>query len=536
MSSDAASKLDASQTPAGRRREAPASAVRADRDPQRSSGATGRGPSWAPHLPFAQKAHARFGNRIVGAALRGEVVDGPASVIHTVMALGTAGVHVGDSYFDVVPNSRMGMVLGESAGVAGTWGADSSEQAAPGSGISLAARLSRRAGRGGEEGAAAQPVQQALQSGGRPLPAQVRADLECRFGGVSFANVRIHTDGRAARAADAVNAEAFTVGQEIWFSRGSFSPETRTGLHLLTHELTHVLQNRQSEMISGGTEVGGVAVAAPSDAREREAEAVAHEVSRVEAAPEVHGPGDALSQLASRWSVEINHLAGVSDVGVAGDAAEAVLASGGPATDAGAVTAQRQKPPGGGDQTGGDEKVRYKTLADGSKVKIEGDGSGNWFLRGPGGEKVPCNEDADSGHPRALGRCPLPSRPPSAGCTQLSPTPNPQAAPLGGGVIILISAGVRGSVLLVEAVDDSAGDRPTLGVSAGPAPDTQPHPMTVLEMRWLHSATCRWFAGPVQYRPRPPWPLPSRCARRPSQAPRRCLRKSMMPSETAFST
>ena len=162
-------------------------------------------------------------------------------------------------------------------------------------------------------------------------------------------------------------------------------------MHLLTHEPTHVLQNRQAEMVTGGTEVGGVAVSAPSDSR-GEKEAVAHEVSRVEAAPEVDGPGDALSQLASRWSVEIAAMSG--DAGAnEGVSAESVLASGSGSLEAGAVTAQRRTP------TGGDEKeepsARYKTMPDGSKLEIHADGNGNFYLRGPNGEKVACDEGGE---------------------------------------------------------------------------------------------------------------------------------------------
>ncbi|MBC04270.1 MAG: hypothetical protein CMJ34_13370 [Phycisphaerae bacterium] len=390
MNRDAALKNDPN-----RPGSSPASRLGAD-DRAEGLGIAGRGVqadgrSWAPHRAFTNEAHAHFGNRLVGAALRGEETEGPAAVIHTVVALGAAGVHVGDDFFGVVSNTRMGEVVGDLA----SQGAES-EVAAPS--VTLAARLQRR--RSGGDGAqpAAQPVQAALQAGGRPLPSQVRADLERRFGGVSFAGVRIHTDGRAARATEAVQAEAFTVGQQIWFSRGAFSPETRTGMHLLTHELTHVLQNRQSEMISGGTEVNGVAVSAPSDSREREAEAVAHEVSRVEAAPEVDGPGDALSQLASRWSVELSTMAGAVTGSSGGGGAESVLASGGPSADAAAITAQRAPGGDGGKETGGEKEkdkaeVSYKTLADGSKVKIEEDGTGGWFLRGPDGEKVPCNKE-----------------------------------------------------------------------------------------------------------------------------------------------
>ena len=64
-----------------------------------------------------------------------------------------------------------------------------------------------------------------------------------------FSGVRVHTGTRAAVAAAAVSARAFTVGDDIVFGEGEYAPETRGGLHLLAHELTHVAQQR-----AGGSE------------------------------------------------------------------------------------------------------------------------------------------------------------------------------------------------------------------------------------------------------------------------------------------
>jgi hypothetical protein len=57
-----------------------------------------------------------------------------------------------------------------------------------------------------------------------------------------FSAVRIHTDSKAAESARAVNALAYTVGHDIVFGAGWFSPEASAGRRLLAHELTHVLQ------------------------------------------------------------------------------------------------------------------------------------------------------------------------------------------------------------------------------------------------------------------------------------------------------
>lgn len=82
---------------------------------------------------------------------------------------------------------------------------------------------------------------QGLRGGGQPLPQSLRAHFEPRFGH-DFSRVRVHTDTQAAQAARSVNAQAFTVGEDIAFGAGHYSPETTGGQRLLAHELTHVVQ------------------------------------------------------------------------------------------------------------------------------------------------------------------------------------------------------------------------------------------------------------------------------------------------------
>jgi outer membrane protein OmpA-like peptidoglycan-associated protein len=73
------------------------------------------------------------------------------------------------------------------------------------------------------------------------LPLGVRAYFEPRFG-YDFGSVRTHTDTRAAMIARSVRARAFTVGRDVAFGTGLYSPETAVGRRLLAHELTHVIQ------------------------------------------------------------------------------------------------------------------------------------------------------------------------------------------------------------------------------------------------------------------------------------------------------
>ncbi len=82
-----------------------------------------------------------------------------------------------------------------------------------------------------------------IKGGGWPLPESVRAFFEPRFG-YNFNQVRVHTDSKAAESARMLNAQAFTVGRDIVFGKGEYAPETRVGGQLLSHELTHVIQQQ----------------------------------------------------------------------------------------------------------------------------------------------------------------------------------------------------------------------------------------------------------------------------------------------------
>lgn len=80
-----------------------------------------------------------------------------------------------------------------------------------------------------------------LDGGGQPLPDDSRNFFEPRFG-YDFSQVRLHTDVKAAESAQALNAAAFTIGNNVVFAQGRYAPETSPGKSLLAHELTHVVQ------------------------------------------------------------------------------------------------------------------------------------------------------------------------------------------------------------------------------------------------------------------------------------------------------
>jgi len=86
-----------------------------------------------------------------------------------------------------------------------------------------------------------QVADQRVLEPGRPLAGDLRKALEGRFHR-DFSMVRVHTDGDAALAADAMAAHAFTRGNDIAFGPNQFAPATPSGLELLTHELAHTVQ------------------------------------------------------------------------------------------------------------------------------------------------------------------------------------------------------------------------------------------------------------------------------------------------------
>ena len=90
-----------------------------------------------------------------------------------------------------------------------------------------------------------------LQGRGQPLPESVRTFFEPRFG-YDFGRVRVHTDAQLAETAKTVNARAFTIGQDVVFGTGQYSPQTWEGKRLLAHELTHVIQQAQQPQQSKG--------------------------------------------------------------------------------------------------------------------------------------------------------------------------------------------------------------------------------------------------------------------------------------------
>ena len=85
------------------------------------------------------------------------------------------------------------------------------------------------------ENAAARAIQS--KGAGEPIHAPMRSALESRMG-VDLGGVRMHQDRGAHDTADAINARAFTHGNDIWLGRGQSQSDTG----LMAHEATHVVQ------------------------------------------------------------------------------------------------------------------------------------------------------------------------------------------------------------------------------------------------------------------------------------------------------
>lgn len=81
----------------------------------------------------------------------------------------------------------------------------------------------------------------APESGGQPLDLGSQRALEAHFG-ADLAGVRVHSDSLAARGAEAIDAQAYTAGRDIYFAPGMYAPSTGSGQRLLAHEVAHVVQ------------------------------------------------------------------------------------------------------------------------------------------------------------------------------------------------------------------------------------------------------------------------------------------------------
>jgi hypothetical protein len=92
--------------------------------------------------------------------------------------------------------------------------------------------------------------------------------------GQDFSNVNVHTDSQADSLSQQLGAKAFTTGNDIFFKSGAYKPSSSEGQRLISHELTHVVQQGASPP----TVQGKMKVNDPNDQYEAEADKVADTV------------------------------------------------------------------------------------------------------------------------------------------------------------------------------------------------------------------------------------------------------------------
>ncbi|HET9979417.1 MAG TPA: DUF4157 domain-containing protein [Ktedonobacterales bacterium] len=182
-------------------------------------------------------------------------------------------------------------------------------------------------------------------SGGQALDATTRAYMEPRFG-YDFSHVRVHTDEQAAQAAADYQARAYTVGGDIVFGAGEYSPETASGRHLLAHELTHVIQQ-------------GVAGAAPAS------DVMRQPAATDESDDTLLGAVESVARFVEELVIEGMEL-------IMGQSAQPSASAGGPAAPAKtAATGQVGAPPQTAASPKGDTAVKTGATKSGAPAQVE---------------------------------------------------------------------------------------------------------------------------------------------------------------------
>ena len=110
-----------------------------------------------------------------------------------------------------------------------------------------------------------------------------------------FSGVRTHTDTKSARSAEAINARAYSLGQDIVFGGGAYAPDETEGKKLLAHELFHVTQ-QTDESTQLPTSPGSLSVGSASDAEEHAADRAAEKMMALEVGDSITNQASSPSQ------------------------------------------------------------------------------------------------------------------------------------------------------------------------------------------------------------------------------------------------
>ncbi|MGC6491853.1 MAG: eCIS core domain-containing protein [Myxococcota bacterium] len=144
----------------------------------------------------------------------------------------------------------------------------------------VASRDAAGSGAGLDTSAAAALIE---QSQGTPLSAEVAARLGAQLG-ADVSGAVVHTDGAAAEAAAALQANAFAMGHHVYFASGMYRPGTPEGDTLIAHEIAHVLQAQAGQIPTGSGQ--GLEVSRPDQPHEVAAAAMGDAVAQA-----LHGGG-----------------------------------------------------------------------------------------------------------------------------------------------------------------------------------------------------------------------------------------------------
>ena len=102
---------------------------------------------------------------------------------------------------------------------------------------------------------------------GGQLPASARFALSS-IPRHTLESIRIHDDSAAHKAAQGLEARAFTLGTSIYFAQGEYQPTTQAGLRVLAHEAVHAHQQADASL----PRTDRLVPEPPSSPRETEAE------------------------------------------------------------------------------------------------------------------------------------------------------------------------------------------------------------------------------------------------------------------------
>ncbi len=138
----------------------------------------------------------------------------------------------------------------------------------------------------------------ASSSTGSGLPGALQGRLETSLG-ADLSGVRVHTGGAAAGAAGELGARAFTVGQDVHFGRGEYSPGSRSGDQLIAHEVAHTVQQQGGQP---STQQASLEVSHPADSHEGEAHAFADSFVDPGREPAPVSRGGASQRIAAWWA------------------------------------------------------------------------------------------------------------------------------------------------------------------------------------------------------------------------------------------